>query len=370
MPSFDIERVGDLQEDSGGSEFDLALADDQTTLFAVRRTSNSYLKCSRYQLYPSGSILLQAEEQLPAQSANVCVTSPRTGSAFTCATKVSNSKLQLAAWTAAHSADAEGAAGSHTAIASFAPEIIVVPPGAEGPGNDGLSKYPSGQVLVTAHTTSGAHQLKVTAWLAGNNIGIEQLISATDTKRHAEIAIVAHKIDEEAQVLTFLTASRSDGYKLRLANWRLTLTRSEEPTLERIGEALTEDVITEVSMAILPRTIGDIVATTVVRDGKLAVIAWKIEDDGRLTRWLEATAGAAAGIDSVGLRSTGPCGRVPGFFKQATRNLLAVPGESIRPAGCRAHGNRNSGCSGQPSLRRDRSHEINRRQTWRLDRGM
>ncbi|MEO5923844.1 MAG: hypothetical protein ABIR70_08470 [Bryobacteraceae bacterium] len=303
MPSFEIERIGDLQEDSGGSEFDLALADDQT-LYAVSRTDNSYLKCSRYRLYPSGSISPQASEQLSPQAANICVTSPGTGNAFTCCTKYADSRLLVTEWHPGPSADAEGAEGTHAAITSFAPEITVIPPGAEGPGKNTSSKFPNGQVFVTAHTTSGAQQLKVSAWLSGNVIGVQQLVSATDSKRHTQIAIAAHKVDEQEQVLTFITATRSDGYKLRLANWRLTLTKSQEPTLERISEALTDDTISEVSATVFSRATGDCVATAIVREGKLVLITWKIGADGSLTRWLEATAGAAAGIDVVNLRST------------------------------------------------------------------
>jgi hypothetical protein len=298
MPSYEIERVGDLQEDLVG-EYDLALADDQT-LFAVHQTSASYLKVSRYKLQPAGDIVRMGSEQLSPQAANLAITAPAASHAVTSAVKIAGGKLVLSQWNPGPSSDADGPSATNSAITSFDSRITVIPPDAKGPGPGTSVKYPQGYLAVTAHSNS-THQLRVTAWLSGDH-GIDNLVSTTDAKRTTKVVIAGHASNADDQVFTVITAARADAYKLRLVNWRIRLTKREAPVIERIGEISTNEVISEVAATLFTRSDGDYLATAIIRDEKLAVITWKIESDGSFTRWKEVTAGGASGIGCAHIR--------------------------------------------------------------------
>src|SRR4051794_3318069 len=96
MPSYEIERVGDLEDDIVSS-YDIALADD-TTLAAALRTNNSYLKVIKFHLDPGGTMANFEEHQTSYQAAEVSIALPTSNKWLTSAKKIVGGRLILAQW--------------------------------------------------------------------------------------------------------------------------------------------------------------------------------------------------------------------------------------------------------------------------------
>ncbi len=303
MPSFAISRVGELEQDFI-NEYDIALANDDT-LVAALRTVNSYLKVVDYRLGSAGDITQTGEEQT-VQVADVSLTIPAATEWVTTATRIVGTKLFLSQWSpsVSHQHDGEGPATAGSVVTSFGTRFALIPPPSNPPPPPGtLTKNPQGYLVVTAHTNT-VHQLRVTAWISTDH-DIADFASAVSPERSTKLSIVAHQTLPGNGVLesaTVITASISSG-KLRLATWRINVAQQATPTVVLVAETSTDLAITEISAAIFSRQDGDYLATAVIGDdGKLSLITWKMQANGTFARWLDATAGAASGIDCVRLR--------------------------------------------------------------------
>lgn len=303
MPSYAISRVGELEQDFI-NEYDIALASNET-LVAALRTTNSYLKVVEYRLGSSGDITEVGHEQT-VQVAGASVTIPAPTEWITAATRIVGTKLFLSQWrpSVSHENDAEGPETGNSSVTSFGTRFALVPPPANPPPPPGtLQKHPQGYLVVTVHTNT-VHQLRVTAWLSTDH-EIAELPSAVSPERSTKVSIVAYQTLPGNGVLesaTVITASISNG-NLRLATWRITVTPQTNPTVALVAETSTAIAVTEVSAARFSRDDGDYLATAVIgADGKLTLITWRMLANGTFTRWLDATAGAASGIDCVRLR--------------------------------------------------------------------
>ncbi len=302
MPSYEIERVGDLEQDLV-LEYDIALAND-ATLVAALRTNNSYLKVAQFQLESGGGIVNTGEAQT-VQAANVSLSLPTATHWVTSAVKTAGGRLLVSRWSpVVLRDDAEGMAAASSAIVSFGTLFTVVPPPANPPPPPGnLAKYPEGYLAVTTNT-NGLNQLRISAWLAGNNM-LTDLATVIAPGRYTKVSLVAYQTlpgDGVLESATAITASISSG-KLRLATWRVSLIPEQTPTLTLVAETLTDVEISEISAALFHRQDGDYLATAVVAsDGKLNLLTWKILADGTFNRWMDATAGTASGIDCVRIR--------------------------------------------------------------------
>lgn len=301
MPSYEIERVGDLEQDLV-LEYDIALAND-ATLVAALRTNNSYLKVAQFQLESGGGIVNTGEAQT-VQAANVSLSLPTATHWVTSAVKTAGGRLLVSRWSpVVLRDDAEGMAAANSAIVSFGTLFTVVPPPANPPPPPGtLAKHPEGYLAVTTNT-NGLNQLRISAWLAGNNM-LTDLATVIAPGRHTKVSLVPYQTlpgNGRLESATVIVASISSG-NLRLSTWRMSVLPEQLPTLSLVGETLTEVAITEVSAALFHRRDGDYLATAVITDGKLSLLTWKIQADGTFTRWMDATAGAASGIDCVRIR--------------------------------------------------------------------
>ncbi len=305
MPSFDIERVGDLEEDLVNT-YDIAMADDETLAAAVL-TSASYLKVAQYRLSPNGGMANFGITQVPGQCTDVSLALPTATQWLTSVKRIAGgSPLWLQQWNRSNpTRDTQGALCSVVKIAAFRTSFTLVPTRPpQSPG--GLSAGPTGYLVATAHTVPGTQQLRVTSWISGGS-NLEELASAVAPGRVTQTAIVAHQIQPGHGVLhtaTVITASLS-AQKLRLATWRLHVEPGASPSVEFVSEVVTEDEITEVAATTFSRLIEECLATAVItKEGQLKVITWRIRSDGTLTRWLEASAGEASSLDLVRLRQS------------------------------------------------------------------
>jgi hypothetical protein len=91
-----------------------------------------------------------------------------------------------------------------------------------------------------------------------------------------------------------VTAVVGDAQSLRLQRWRVNLWSQDAPSsIQLLSEHTAPEHITDVSTVSVPAMNGTQLATAVrLEDGTLKVIGWKMESDGGITRWAEATGGA------------------------------------------------------------------------------
>lgn len=303
MPSYAISRVGELEQDLI-VEYDIALANDET-LVAALRTNTSYLKVVDYRLASAGDITETGQAQT-VQVATVSLTIPTANDWVTSATRIVGTKLFLSQWSpsVSHGQDGEGPATGGSVIASFGTRFTWIPPSTNPPPPPGtVVKSPQGYLVVTAHRNT-LHELRVTAWISASH-GIEELASAVSPERSTLVSIVANQtlpgngVLESANVIT---ASISSG-KLRLATWRINVLPQTEATVVLVAETATDVAIKEISATVFSRQDGNYLATAVIgNDGKLTLITWRMLANGTFTRWLDAPAGAASGIDCVRIR--------------------------------------------------------------------
>jgi len=165
-----------------------------------------------------------------------------------------------------------------------------------------------GRAVVGSLTPEG--QLRLTSWAfqGGGDVGValgwgaSTLAGAVRSFSLAKIG--ENKVGSKLVGVDILVAARGTNDKLKVQRWRLTLGANGVPSaFTKISEAPDGEGIFSVSACAVQALGGtQIVTASQLGGGTLKVTAWKMEEDGGITRLTSATGSGVKAVDAVPVR--------------------------------------------------------------------
>lgn len=166
-----------------------------------------------------------------------------------------------------------------------------------------------GYALVVSRTP--ANRLRVSVWGFDNGGDVKVLAGKyVEADGGPATAVSVAKVKEHwgqgprLEGVEVVTAARGENQVLRLQRWRVNVGDQDTPvSIQLLSEHTAAETITQVSAVPVVALNGTQAATAVrLADGALKVIGWRMNADGSMSRWAEATGGTITSVSAAAVR--------------------------------------------------------------------